>query len=95
MRSSAALSALIRLCPTDTRIASFYKTAHNLIGKPNLVLSSVDNETWEKKCYLFLVTLTWARPDLSHQKVGLATSYQTNYHTTLKKVLLRLLNSWR
>lgn len=59
MRSSAALSALIRLCPTNIHITNFYHRVHNRIGLPNSAVMPIDNDTPEKKCYLFLVALTW------------------------------------
>lgn len=93
MRSSAALSALIRLCPTDDRITCFYYFVHNQIGYPSSALSSTDNDTWEKKCYLFLVTLISARPKLCWRKLGYNNLLED--HPSLKKTLLKLVNAWR
>lgn len=101
MRSSAALSALIRLCPTDSRIASFYYTAIKRIGNPSLALSLVGNETREAKCYSFLTTLARTCP-------GLSGSWRTTYEygancpiqrkaspADLKKALLEFVSAWR
>lgn len=56
-----------------------------------LTLSHIDNETRERKCYLFLVTIsTWARPG--------PLDYQSRYNRTSsswKGIMLKLVRSWR
>lgn len=93
MRSSAALSALIRLCPTNIHITNFYHRVHNRIGLPNPAVMPTDNDTPEKKCYLFLVALTWALPDLCSRRPGYDNHIKD--YSSWKETLLTLISSWR
>lgn len=56
-----------------------------------ITLSHIYNETRERKCYLFLVTIsTWARPG--------PLDYQSRYNRTSsswKGIMLKLVRSWR
>lgn len=92
MRSSAALSALIRLCLRDSRMGDFYSHVRNQTGQPSLMLSPIDNVTWRKKCYLFLVALTWAYPPLGLRRPGYK---QLKDLTSAKATLLELVRAWR
>lgn len=94
MRSLAALSALIRLCPTNIHMTNFYHRVHNRIGLPNSAVMPIDNDTPEKKCYLFLVALTWALPDLCcKRRIGYDNHIED--HSSWKEMLLTLISSWR
>lgn len=58
-----------------------------------MALLSVDDETWEKKCYLFFVTLVWARPYQCRLRLGY--NYQFESQSYWKETLLKAVRSWR
>lgn len=91
IRASVALSALIRLCPTDYGIEEFFHNAHERIGHLDSAVFPIEGQNIEKKCYLFLIALSWAHPGLWI----LNPTYKIFSETSERMTLLNLVKSWR
>jgi hypothetical protein len=93
-RSSAALSALSRLCLLDSRVDDFYLYAHETISKLNMDVLSNDYESREKKCYRLLVSLAWARPRIWFRNPDYRL-LTTAGPLPFKEMLLNIIRSWK